>query len=131
MRRRFATIIFGTFALVALLLAATVLYGDLGGSVTGRAREIEVRVALGAMPAVILRLVRQGLGLTLVSVACRALGWRRRQPPADRAALRHLAAGSYNVPGGVRTARPRLHHRLLAAGVARPPKSTQRSLRAE
>jgi putative ABC transport system permease protein len=74
-QRRFAMIIIEAFALVALLLAAIGLYGVLAGSVTERRREIGVRVALGATPAMILRLVvRQGLGLTLVGVAGGILG---------------------------------------------------------
>jgi putative ABC transport system permease protein len=74
-QRRFAMIILEVFALVALLLAATGLYGVLAGSVTERTREIGVRVALGATPTVILRLVvGQGAWLILAGVAAGVLG---------------------------------------------------------
>jgi putative ABC transport system permease protein len=74
-QRRFAMIILEVFALVALLLAATGLYGVLAGSVTERTREIGVRVALGATPTVILRLVvGQGVWLTLAGIAGGMLG---------------------------------------------------------
>jgi putative ABC transport system permease protein len=74
-QRRFAMIILEAFALVAVLLAATGLYGVVASSVTERTREIGVRSALGATPATILRLVvSQGIWLTLVGVAGGMLG---------------------------------------------------------
>jgi putative ABC transport system permease protein len=73
--RRFALIIFEAFALVALVLAATGIYGVLSGSVTERMREIGVRAALGASRADILTLVlRQGMALTGLGVAIGVAG---------------------------------------------------------
>jgi putative ABC transport system permease protein len=69
-QRRFALILFETFALVALILAATGIYGVLSGGVTERMREIGVRSALGATRGDILGLiVRQGMTLTALGVA--------------------------------------------------------------
>ncbi len=73
--RRFVLILFGVFALVALVLAATGIFGVLAGSVTERTREIGVRAALGATPGNILALVlRQGMSMTGVGVAIGLLG---------------------------------------------------------
>ncbi|MBI3666720.1 MAG: ABC transporter permease [Acidobacteria bacterium] len=68
--RRFALILFEAFALAALVLAATGIYGVLSGSVAERTREIGVRAALGASRGNILALVlRQGMTLTGLGVA--------------------------------------------------------------
>ena len=68
--RRFVLILFEAFALVALALAATGMYGVLSGSVTERTREIGVRTALGAHRGSIVGLVvRQAMALTGLGIA--------------------------------------------------------------
>ncbi len=69
-QRRFVLILFEAFGMVALLLAATGIFGVLSGSVTERTREIGVRSALGATRGHIVTLVvRQGMLLTGFGVA--------------------------------------------------------------
>ncbi len=67
---RFAARVFGAFAVVAALLAALGLYGLLAYSVTRRTREIGVRVALGARPVDVSRLVLgEGMAVALFGIA--------------------------------------------------------------
>ncbi len=65
--RRFSAQLVGIFALVALLLSSVGIYGLLAYMVGQRSREIGVRVAMGALPKDILRLVI-GQGLRLASL---------------------------------------------------------------
>ncbi|MDX1647098.1 MAG: ABC transporter permease [Longimicrobiales bacterium] len=58
------------FALLALVLAVVGLYGLVSYSAAQRVREIGIRIALGAEPASLVRLIlRRGLGIALAGIA--------------------------------------------------------------
>jgi putative ABC transport system permease protein len=68
--RRFSMLLLIVFAGIALFLAAVGLYGVVAYSVSQRTREIGLRLAIGAAPANVLRMViGGGLKLALVGVA--------------------------------------------------------------
>jgi predicted permease len=90
---RFAMALLVAFAAVAFVLAIVGLYGVISYGVTQRTREIGVRVALGAEPAMVARLVvGGGLRLALAGVVVGVAG--------SVAAARTLSGMLYGVTAG-------------------------------
>jgi predicted permease len=72
---RFRTMLVGSFAVMALLLAAVGVYGLVSYSVAQRTREIGIRVALGARPRQVLgHIMREGVTLAAAGIGLGLLG---------------------------------------------------------
>ncbi len=74
-QRRFQTSLLTGFSVVALLMAAVGIYGLIRYSIATRTQEIGLRMAIGAKPGDIFRMiVREGLMLSLTGVAIGLVG---------------------------------------------------------
>jgi putative ABC transport system permease protein len=70
---RFYVLLLSSFAALALLLSAIGLYGVISNAVAQRTREIGVRIALGASPGEVLRMVfGQSIRIVFIGLACGA-----------------------------------------------------------
>src|SRR5258705_1291827 len=73
--RRFNMLLLTVFAAVALVLAIVGIYGVMSYTVARRTHEIGIRVAVGAQPLDVFRMViGQGMKLAIIGVACGLVG---------------------------------------------------------
>jgi hypothetical protein len=121
------SIVFTAIALIALAVAAVGVYGLVAHNVTQRTREIGLRLALGAAPAAVIRMVlSDGTRPVLYGVSS-ASQWPSPSPsrPPPRSwgtrAIRSSTCGG--LDGLVRRARGQLH-----AGATREPHRSGRSV---
>ncbi len=74
-QRRFALVIIGIFAILALILAAIGIYGVMAYTVSQRTHEIGIRIALGAQRADILRMtVSEGITIVVFGLTAGLIG---------------------------------------------------------
>jgi ABC-type antimicrobial peptide transport system permease subunit len=86
--QRLAGAFLGVFGALALLLASIGLYGVMAYLTAQRTREVGIRMALGASPGEVLRMVvRQGMGLAALGAACGVAGGLASAPLLARSRL--------------------------------------------
>jgi len=94
------------FAAVALVMAAAGLYGVIAYTVAQRTQEIGVRVALGADPGAVVRLVAsEGLRLTAAGMIAGTLRGSRRRSRDARDVVRRVPSRPGHVCRGARNLR--------------------------
>jgi len=71
---RFQLILLGSFAVIAILLATAGVYGTMSYLVARRTREIGIRMAMGARPPDVLRMVLGETGVLVVAAIPAGLG---------------------------------------------------------
>ena len=124
---RFALLLLGIFAGVALLLASVGLYGVVSYAVGQRTRELGIRMAMGADGGELLSLVlRQGLGLVGVGVAV-GVAVSFAEPLPGQPALRGQRDRPDHIRRGPRPAGGSRTGRLSRAGPPRDPDRSDRS----
>ncbi len=118
--RAYPAYLIGGFSALALLLAALGLYGVLAYSVAQRARELGLRMALGAQRGDLLRMVvRSGLKLAVIGIAFGIAGGLRHRAADCKSAVWRSSHGCRYFCGCVCGAFRGRHDGQLHSGLSR------------